>query len=45
MSANYVSVELEGTLHLPPHGIRAIEISPAPTTRIKHVVHDVRRVR
>lgn len=45
MSANFVGVELEGTLHLfPLHTIRAIEITPAPKAVIKHVVHDVRRV-
>jgi hypothetical protein len=46
MSGNFVGVELEGTLHLfPLHTIRAIEITPATTALIKHVVHDVRRVR
>ena len=45
MSSNYVGVELDGTLHLfPLHGIREIEISPAPTAAIKHVVRDVRRI-
>jgi hypothetical protein len=44
MAANYVGVELEGTLHLfPLHSIRAVEISPAPKAVIKHVVRDVRR--
>jgi len=44
MAANYLGFELEGTLHLIPlHSIRAIEISPAPTAVIKHVVHNVRR--
>jgi len=46
MSANYVGVELEGALHLfPLHAIRAIEISPAPTSVMAHVVRDVRRAR
>jgi hypothetical protein len=45
MSANFLGVELEGTLHLfPLHTIRAIEITPAPKAVIKHVVRDVRRV-
>ena len=45
MSASFVGVELEGTLHLfPLHTIRAIEITPAPKAVIKHVVRDVRRV-
>ncbi len=44
MSANYLGLEIEGTLHLfPQHSIRAIEISPAPKTAMKHVVRDVRR--
>ena len=44
MSGNYVGVEVEGTLHLfPLHTIRSIEITPAPTAAIKHVVRDVRR--
>ena len=44
MSANYLGLEIEGTLHLfPLHSIRAIEISPAPKTAMKHVVRDVRR--
>lgn len=44
MSSNYVGFELEGTLHIfPLHSIRAVEISPAPATVIKHVVRDVRR--
>ena len=46
MSANFIGFELEGTLHLYPlHGIRAIEITPAPTAVIKHVVQNVRRSR
>ena len=46
MSANYVGVELDGTLNLfPLHGVRRIEISPAPTAVMKHVVRDVRRAR
>ena len=45
MSSNYVGVELDGTLHLfPLHAIREIEITPAPTAAIKHVVRDVRRI-
>ena len=44
MAANYVGFELEGTLRLfPLHSIRAIEIDPAPTAVIAHVVRDVRR--
>ena len=46
MAANYVGVELEGTLQLfPLHSIRAIEITPAPTAVIQHVLRDVRRIR
>jgi cytosine/adenosine deaminase-related metal-dependent hydrolase len=46
MSANYVGFDLDGTLHLIPlHAIRRIEITPAPGSAMKHVVHDVRRVR
>jgi hypothetical protein len=44
MAANYVGFELEGTLHLfPLHSVRAVEISPAPTAVMKHVVRDARR--
>ena len=44
MSSSFVGVEVEGTLHLfPVHTIRTIEITPAPTSLIKHVVRDVRR--
>jgi hypothetical protein len=46
MTANWLGVELEGTLHVfPPQSIRAIEITPAPPMVIKHVVRDVRRAR
>jgi hypothetical protein len=46
MSANWLGVELENTLHVfPPQSIREIEITPAPTMVIKHVVQGVRRVR
>ena len=45
MAANFLGVELEGTLHLfPLHAIRSVEIKPAPTAVIKNVVRDVRRV-
>lgn len=44
MAANYVGIELDGTLRLfPLHGIREIEIAPAPAMPIQHVVRNVRR--
>ena len=46
MSGNYFGFDLDGTLHLfPLHGIRRIEITPAPKAAMKHVVQNVRRVR
>jgi len=44
MAANFLGVELDGTLHLfPLHAIRSVEITPAPKAAIKNVVRDVRR--
>jgi hypothetical protein len=46
MAGNWVGFELEGALHLfPLHSIRSVEITPAPTSVIQHVVRDVRRSR
>jgi hypothetical protein len=45
MNANYVGVELDGKLIIiPTNNIQKIEISPAPTALISHVVKDTKSV-
>ncbi|MGD9107428.1 MAG: hypothetical protein PVJ87_11375 [Desulfobacterales bacterium] len=45
MNANYVGVELDGKLIIiPTNNIQKIEISPAPTALISHVVKDAKSV-
>ena len=43
MNANYIGVELDGKLIIiPTNNIQKIEISPAPTALISHVVKDAK---
>jgi len=45
MNANYIGVELDGKLIIiPTNNIQKIEISPAPTALISHVVKDAKSV-
>jgi hypothetical protein len=45
MNANYIGVELDGKLIIiPTNNIQKIEISPAPTALISHVVKNAKSV-
>ena len=45
MNANYIGVELDGKLIIiPTNNIQKIEISPAPTALISHVIKDAKSV-
>lgn len=45
MNANYVGIELDGKLIIiPMNNIQKIELSPAPTALISHVVKDAKSV-
>jgi len=45
MNANYIGVELdEKLIIIPTNNIQKIEISPAPTALISHVVKDAKSV-
>jgi len=43
MNANYLGIELDGKLIIiPMNNIQKVEISPAPTALISHVVKDAK---
>jgi hypothetical protein len=45
LQARYVGVELDGKLVIAPfHNVSSIEIDPAPSSIIMHVLRDVERV-
>ena len=45
MNANYIGVELDGKLIIiPTNNIQKIEISPAPTALISHVIKNAKSV-
>ena len=45
MNANYIGVELDGKLIIiPTNNIQKIEISPAPTALISHVIKDAKPI-